>query len=122
MDLGILVVVGRALIGGAFVFSGVRILQNVPMMTGLLAAKGVPYPRLVLMAGGIFEIVMGLAAISGMWFPAVAIALAIFIVAATLMVHDFWREEGAQRVADVNAVISNVIIVGALLALAGLSP
>ncbi len=121
MSLGILVVLGRLLIGGAFVFSGVRILQNLPAMTGLLAAKGVPYPRLVLMAGGAFEIVMGLAAISGVWFPAVAIALAIFIVAATLMVHNFWREEGPQRVADINAVISNVIIVGALLALAGLS-
>jgi hypothetical protein len=37
------------------------------------------------------------------------------------MVHDFWNEEGEQRFADLNAVISNVIIVGALLALAGLS-
>ncbi|HSH63804.1 hypothetical protein [Methyloceanibacter sp.] len=64
---------------------------------------------------------MGLAAISGIWFPAVAVALAVFIAAATVMAHDFWNEVGMQRFADINAVIANVIIVGALLALAGLS-
>ena len=37
------------------------------------------------------------------------------------MAHDFWNEDGMQRFADINAVIANVIIVGALLALAGLS-
>ncbi len=121
MDFGVLALVGRVLIGGAFVFSGVRMLMNLPLVSGLLAAKRVPFPQVVATAGGIFEVVMGLAAISGVWFPAVAVALAVFIVAATLMVHDFWNEEGAQRFTDVNAVISNVIIVGALLALAGLS-
>jgi uncharacterized membrane protein YphA (DoxX/SURF4 family) len=51
----------------------------------------------------------------------VAVALAVFIAAATVMAHDFWNEVGMQRFADINAVIANVIIVGALLALAGLS-
>ena len=37
------------------------------------------------------------------------------------MAHDFWNEDGMQRFTDINAVIANVIIVGALLALAGLS-
>jgi putative oxidoreductase len=121
MEFGVLALVGRVMIAGALVFSGVRMLMNLPLVSGLLAAKRVRFPRLVATAGGIFEVVMGLAAISGVWFPGVAVALAVFIVAATLMVHDFWNEEGAQRFTDVNAVISNVIIVGALLALAGLT-
>jgi uncharacterized membrane protein YphA (DoxX/SURF4 family) len=89
MDLGVLVLVGRVLIGGAFLVSGIRLLKYLPMVSGLLAAKGVPYPR---------------------------------FVAATAMAHDFWNEDGMQRFADINAVIANTIIVGALLALAGLSP
>jgi uncharacterized membrane protein YphA (DoxX/SURF4 family) len=51
----------------------------------------------------------------------VAVSLAVFIVAATVMAQDFWNEEGIQRFADINAVIANTIIVGALLAVAGLS-
>lgn len=121
MDLGTLVLVGRLLIGGAFLVSGMRLLKYLSMVGGLLAAKGVPYPRFIAGAGGVFEIVMGLAAISGIWFPIVAVSLAVFIVAATVMAHDFWNEEGIQRFADINAVIANTIIVGALLAVAGLS-
>jgi putative oxidoreductase len=121
MDLGTLVLVGRLLIGGAFLVSGMRLLKYLSMVGGLLAAKGVRYPRFIAGAGGVFEIVMGLAAISGIWFPIVAVSLAVFIVAATVMAHDFWNEEGIQRFADINAVIANTIIVGALLAVAGLS-
>jgi putative oxidoreductase len=122
MGLDLLVLVGRLLIGCAFLVSGIRLLKYLPMVSGMLAAKGVPYPRFVAAAGGVFEVVMGLIAMSGVWFPAVAIALAVFIVAATMMAHDFWNEEGMQRFADINAVIANTIIVGALLTLAGLSP
>jgi putative oxidoreductase len=121
MELDLLVLVGRLLIGGAFLVSGIRLLKYLPMVSGMLAAKGVPYPRFVAAAGGVFEVVMGLIAMSGVWFPAVAIALAVFIVVATVMAHDFWNEEGMQRFADINAVIANTIIVGALLTLAGLS-
>ena len=122
MGLDLVVLVGRLLIGGAFLVSGIRLLKYLPMVSGLLAAKGVPYPRFVAAAGGVFEVVMGLVAMSGVWFPVVAITLAVFIVAATVMAHDFWNEEGMQRFADINAVMANTIIVGALLALAGLSP
>lgn len=121
MDIGILADIGRVLVGAAFLVSGVRILMAVPMLGGLLAAKGVPYPVFVAGAGGVIEVVLGLAAIAGFWFPVVALLLAAFVVVATVMVHNFWTEDGAQRGADINAVISNVIIVGALIALAGLS-
>ena len=122
MGLDLLVLVGRLLIGGPFLVSGIRLLKYLPMVSGMLAAKGVPYPRFVAAAGGVFEVVMGLVAMSGVWFPVVTIALAVFIVAATVMAHDFWNEEGMQRFADINAMIANTIIVGALLTLAGLSP
>lgn len=122
MEFGLLVLVGRLLIGGALLVSGIRLLKYLPMVSGLLATKGVPYPRFVAAAGGVFEVAMALVAMSGVWFPVVAITLAVFIVAATVMAHDFWNEEGMQRFADINAVIANTIIVGALLALAGLSP
>jgi putative oxidoreductase len=122
MELDLLVLVGRLLIGGALLVSGIRLLKYLPMVSGLLAAKGVPYPRFIATAGGVFEIVMALVVLSGVWFHIAAIAIAIFVVAATVMAHDFWNEEGMQRFADINAVIANTIIVGALLTLAGLSP
>ena len=120
MGFGPLVLAGRLLVGVALLVSGARLLAYLPMVSGLLAGKGVRHARVVAAAGGVFEIVTGLAVILGVWLPFVA-ALAVFILAATLMVHDFWNEDGMQRFADINAAIANVIIIGALLALAGLS-
>ena len=47
MDLGVLALVGRVLIGGAFLVSGIRLLRYMPMVSGLLAAKRVPYPGVI---------------------------------------------------------------------------
>jgi putative oxidoreductase len=116
-----LVVIGRILIGVAFVVSGVRMIQAFQPVAGLLKAKRVPFPVFVTGAGIAIEIVFGLLAIAGVQLPAVALVLAVFVVAATLMVHRFWEERSPQRDQDINVVVSNAIIVGALLALAGLA-
>lgn len=122
MDPVILVVIGRILIGAAFAFSGVRMFSSLQPLTGVLAAKGIPYPAFVVAAGATFEVLFGGLAIIGIWFQAVALLLAAFIVAATVMMHDFWNlPPGPARVADENAVITNVILVGALIAIAGLA-
>ena len=55
MELDPLVLVGRLLIGGALLVSGIRLLKFLPMVSGLLGAKGVPYPRFIAAAGGAFE-------------------------------------------------------------------
>jgi putative oxidoreductase len=93
-------------------------LQNLGMLSDLLESKGVPYPKLVATGGAVFEVLIGAIVIAGYWLPIAFAALAIFVGAATIMVHNFWTESGAQRANDINAAISNVIIVGALLALA----
>lgn len=122
MDPAFLLIVGRILIGGAFVVSGVRMFMALPMVSGLLTAKRVPFPFFVAAAGAGFEVVSGALAIAGIWLPTVALLLAAFIVAATAMVHDFWNQPpGPERASNQNAVISNTIIVGALLAIAGLT-
>ena len=119
MDLSFLVIVGRIAVGIAFIVSGVRMIMSFPMVVGLLASKRVPSPAFVAASGIAIEIVLGLLVVLGIWLPAVAVILAVFIVAATIMVHDFWNQEGMQRVQDQNTWVSNAIIVGALLAIAG---
>ena len=41
-----------------------------------------------------------------------------FVLAATAMVHDFWRQTGQQRETDLGVAIANLIMVGGLLGLA----
>jgi putative oxidoreductase len=108
-------------LGAAFVVSGVRMIFTLGMVVGFLATKRVPAPAFVAGSGIAIEIVLGLLVIAGISLPAACVALAVFVVAATIMAHDFWNQEGMARAQDENAVISNAIIVGALLAIAGLA-
>jgi len=121
LDPSLLLLAARVLVGGAFVVSGVRMALDQKGVTGFLTGKGVPYPAFVTLSGTAIEIVLGLAVIAGLWLPWVSLALAVFIVAATVMGHNFLREVGPARGGDINAVIANTIVVGGLLALAAAS-
>ena len=114
----ILILAATVLAGSAFLVTGMRMHANIDMVAGILAAKGIPYPRFVAMSGAAIEVVLGGLMIVGVWLPAISIALAVFVLAATAMVHDFWRQTGQQRETDLGIAIANLIMVGGLLGLA----
>ncbi|MFC5068458.1 DoxX family protein [Flaviflagellibacter deserti] len=114
----LLLLLARVLAGGAFIVIGIRILRGLPLVADLLKSKRIPLPKLVAQCGAIIEIVLGALAISGFWLFEVAIAMAAFVIVATLMVHDIWNTRGPQREKELNVILSNTIIVGGLLAIA----
>jgi putative oxidoreductase len=119
MDLSFLVIVGRIIMGAAFVVSGVRMAMSFPMVIGLLTAKKAPFPGVAAAVGVAVEIVLGILVVFGIWLVPIAVILAVFVLAATILVHDFWNQEGMQKIQDQNTWLSNLIIIGALLAIAG---
>ena len=118
MDLDILATIGRVIVGLAFLVTGIRLFQARVPVAGLLGQKGVPFPSLVPSAGAALEVILGILAIVGWALPAVFLAMAAFVVAATAMVHDFWRQTGPQRALEVNTVLAHSLIVGGLLVMA----
>ncbi len=121
LDPALLLLIARVLIGGAFFVIGIRILLSLKLVAGFLAAKNIPYPTFVAASGAAIEIVLGALAIAGIALPAVSIGLALFVVAATLMGHDFWNQKGPQRSMELGTAISHLIMVGGLLSLAAAS-
>jgi putative oxidoreductase len=63
----ILLILGRLLLGGLFVYGGVRHMFIMPAITQAIAARGVPAPRLVLLVGSAFQFVAGLLLILGLF-------------------------------------------------------
>ena len=118
-DLGsILILVSSVLVGAGFFATGMRLYASADSVAALLASKGVPYPKFVAKAGAAIEIVLGALAVMGLWLPFVAIAMAIFVLAASAMVHDFWRQTGAARDLEIRTTLCNLIMSGGLLGLA----
>ena len=111
----VLLVVGRLLLGGLFVYAGIRHLFLIPVLTQVIAARGVPFPRLVLLAGSSFQFVGGVLLMGGLWVPAAAFGLVVFTIVASFLLLNFWDMEDPARQNTINVWLSNMAIIGGLL-------
>mgnify|MGYP001045424182 CR=1 FL=1 len=112
-----LLFLGRLLLGGAFVFAGLRNIQNAAFLTGLMAARGVPQARLALWAGILLQVIAGALVIAGLWVTLACAVLVLFLIAATPMFHNFWDHQGPDRAARINGFVGNVALTGGFLTL-----
>ena len=110
-----LLVLGRALLGGLFVYGGATHFFALDQITAVIAERGVPMPRLVLIAGSLFQIAGGLLLMLGVAVPLAAAGLVLFTAAASFMMLDFWNKDGEQRLGLRSAFLANIAIVGGLL-------
>lgn len=116
-----LVLLARLLLGGAFLTFGIRNITNVGPLTAGLTARGLPLPRIAAIIGVALQIVGGaLTAIGpfGVWGGA---GLIVFVVLATVLFHNFWDYQGADRANHVTASIMNAGLVGAFLLVTAVS-
>lgn len=114
----LLLVIGRLLLGGVFVFAGMRHLFIIPMISQAIARRGVPAPRLVLVSGTAFQIAAGLLLIFGILVPIAALGLVLFTISASVMLLNFWSMEGAAREGALNGWLSNLGVMGGLVIVA----
>lgn len=108
---------GRLLIGGAFVFAGLRNIQNRALLTGLMTARGVPQAGTALWLGIVVQVVAGVLVMAGLWTGYATFGLMAFLLVATPMFHNFWDYRGAERGAKINGVVGNIALLGGLLVL-----
>jgi putative oxidoreductase len=113
--------IARILFGGLLAFQGLNHFQNADAMSGYAQSKGVPAARAgVLFSGGML-IFGGLGIVLGV-FPAIATgAIAVFLLVATPMMHDFWAVPEDQQQDEMTSFIKNVELLGASVVLLALS-
>ncbi len=111
----VLFVLGRVLLGGLFLFAGIRHFFLIEPLSGMLASRNVPAPRLALIAGSVWEGVFGALLVLGIAVPLAALALVGFTVVATALCLNFWTMQGQQREIALNGALTNVGVVGGLL-------
>ena len=111
----ILFLLGRILVGGFFVYSGIKHFMNLNAMTGYAKAAGVPLPEIAVAGTGLLLFVAGFSFLLG-YQPLIGIAAAVlFLVPVTLMMHSFWNMEGAARASNLVNFTKNVALLGSVL-------
>ena len=119
----VFIVIGRILLGLAFLVFGIRNLKNVDRLTGVLEKKHIPMAQTWIYVGIAIQIVGGLAVASG--FPVIAAlgaaALIAFLYLAVFWFHDYWSFPEAERYPHITAWIMNTALAGGMLMVVGLS-
>lgn len=90
-----------------------------PLLQGLLEWALVNSSAL-LVSGMVFEIFGGLCVFLGLWTRLGAVLLVLFMIPTTLLFHDFWNLQGAERQMQMINFMRNVSITGGLLFVAAM--
>ena len=105
---------GRILYGGFFIVAGVNHFRHTAMMTGYVASKGIPAPRLAVFGSGVLLLLGGLSIALG-FRPTWGVAfLTVFLVPTTLSLHNFWADtDPSARMNNLVNFEKNTALLGA---------
>jgi putative oxidoreductase len=109
---------GRFLLGGLYVAGGVEHFFALPVLTGIMAARGVPAAGTALILGSVWQIVFGTLLVFGLWLAPSAFALIVFTLIASVIFLNFWDKPEPEKTAQRNSFLANIAIMGALLMVA----
>jgi len=110
-----LLIVGRILLASLFVAAGIKHCFLGKIMVPMIAARGIPYPKVVFTLGSAMEFALGVLLMLGIQVFWAALGLAVFTIAATVMLVNFWDMKGPERETAIMSFQYNVAIIGGLL-------
>ncbi|HET9369426.1 MAG TPA: DoxX family protein [Vicinamibacterales bacterium] len=114
----------RIIFGGYFLYSGINHFLHVPQMAIGVAAKGLPLPEAAIIGTGLLLAFGGLSILIG-WRPDLgALAIVIFLLGVTPIMHAFWNEtDPMARMNQQAHFLKNVgLLAGAIFAAAAPQP
>src|SRR5256885_2273599 len=108
----------RVALAAIFLVSGFSKLAGPAGTAAYIASKGLPLPMLAAIGAGILELAGGSMLIAGLRTRWAAIALAIYLVPVTVLMHNPAGLAGMEAQLQVIEVFKNLAIIGGLLSVA----
>lgn len=114
----ILMLVGRVLFGGFFLYNGLNHLMKKDELAGYAQYRGVPSPKAAVIASGVLLVLSGIGIIMGMYLHLALWGVIVFLVPTSIMMHKFWVEadQGARQIEKIQ-FLKNMALIGAALML-----
>ena len=113
-----LALVGRLLMALLFLPAGIAKVGGFAGTVGYIGSKGLPLPELGAVIAIVVEVGGGLALVAGFGTRFVALALALFTLAASFFFHNYWGMPAEQAMMQQLMFFKNIAVVGGLLVLA----
>ncbi|MSO16476.1 MAG: DoxX family protein [Candidatus Planktophila sp.] len=111
-------VIGRILFALIFVTSGIAHFAKLEAMTGYAQYKKLPAAKLGVMISGLFFLLGGIYIAAGFWVDLGALLLAITLILAAVIFHNFWKEtDPTAKQNEMIAFNKDIALAGAALIL-----
>lgn len=114
--------IGRLCMCAIFLITGVWKFVDFNGVSQEMAAKGFPFIPFFLIIAAIVEILGGLSLFFGYKTRLWAAILMVYLFPVTIVFHDFWNAEEAQRYQQVVEFLKNLTIIGGLWDVIGAGP
>jgi len=94
--MDVIFLIGRIIVGLYYIISAANHFMQLEMMSGYASSKNVPASKLAVIVSGLLLLIGGLSILTGFQPVIGVIALAIFFLPVTFMMHNFWAVEDEQ--------------------------
>jgi putative oxidoreductase len=115
ISAGLLMLVGRVIFGAFFLIAGIRNFAHFSERHAGPTNYGWYLPQVVMGIGFAIQVLGGLALIFGVWLVPAALALILFLIAATSFYHNPLMFPKGERDLHIYLVLVNITLVGGLL-------
>ncbi|MEY4973163.1 MAG: hypothetical protein RL399_1120 [Actinomycetota bacterium] len=95
-ELDLVLILGRVLFGALWIGAGFAHFKNLEAMTGYAKFKKLPAAKLGVIGSGLTFLVGGILIVIGTWVDLGALLIAITVILAALIFHQFWKETDAN--------------------------
>ncbi len=107
---------GRILLGGYFLYNAYNHFANLESLSGYTHFKGVPQPKQAVLASGVLLLLGGASILLGEYVRLGTLALVLFLVPVTFMMHAFWKEtDPTKKMMEQVQFAKNMGLLGAVL-------
>ena len=113
-----ILLLSRIILGFYFIFNGFNHFRNLNSLAGWVQGKNIPAPKLMVLLTGFFLLIGGLSILFGAYIQIGVLALTLFFLPVTFLMHDFWREQDPQmKMIQMVNFMKNLALWAAILAL-----
>jgi putative oxidoreductase len=110
-----ILLIGRILFGGYFLFGAFNHFRNLPMMAGYAQSKGVPSSKLAVAGSGLLLALGGLSVLFNVFPLAGLTSLILFLVPVTFIMHPFWKiQDPMAKMGEMVNFTKNLALLGAV--------
>ena len=114
MDIAFLI--GRIIVGVFYLYSASNHFFQVNALAGYAQSKGVPAPKLAVLTSGVLLLIGGLSVLTGFQPIIGVIALVLFYLPVTFMMHAFWKvQDPMAKMGEMVNFTKDVALLGSAL-------